>query len=143
MKVMRIGIISSILVFIGVIISGVLGNPDLFRGLVLVMGLGTGLAGAGMLTGVINFTTVIRAGMLLGVWGVANMVGHAFGSLMGGGVVDLVRALTGNAFAAYATVFAIEAIFLLTALYLSTKLNVDESRAYEEQHTQIPVAVSD
>jgi BCD family chlorophyll transporter-like MFS transporter len=81
--------------------------------------------------------------MLLGVWGVANMVGHAFGSLMGGGVVDLVRALTGNAFAAYATVFAIEAIFLLTALYLSTKLNVDESRAYEEQHTQIPVAVSD
>ena len=143
MTVMRMGIISSALVFVGVIISGIIGNPGLFRGLVLVMGLGTGLAGAGMLTGVINFTTVIRAGMLMGVWGVANMVGHAFGSLMGGGVVDLVRGLTGNAFAAYATVFAIEVLFLLVALYLSTRLAVDESKAYAEEHTTISSALAD
>jgi BCD family chlorophyll transporter-like MFS transporter len=142
MRVMRIGIISSALVFIGVIISGVLGNPDLFRGLVLVMGLGTGLAGAGMLTGVINFTTVIRAGMLLGVWGVANMVGHAFGSLMGGGVVDLVRALTGNALAAYATVFTLEVVFLLIALFLSFQLEMGESKVYTEEHAEIKLAIS-
>jgi BCD family chlorophyll transporter-like MFS transporter len=143
LKVMRIGIISSALVFLGVIITGYMGSPGLFRGLVLVMGLGTGLAGAGMLTGVINFTTVIRAGMLLGVWGMANMVGHAFGSLMGGGVVDIVRGLTGNAFAAYATVFTIEVIFLLAALYLSTRLAVDESKAYEEVQTEMVVATAD
>ena len=71
--------------------------------------MGTGLAGAGMLTGVINFTTAIRAGMLLGVWGMANMVGHALGSLMGGGVVDIMLSLTsGNALLAYSTVFALE-----------------------------------
>jgi BCD family chlorophyll transporter-like MFS transporter len=142
MKIMRIGIVSSALVFIGVIISGAMGNPDLFRGLVFIMGLGTGLAGAGMLAGVITFTTVIRAGMLLGVWGVANMVGHAFGSLMGGVVVDLVRALTGNAFAAYAVVFSIEVIFLVVALYLSTRVSVDESKAYGEEHTEIPLAAA-
>jgi BCD family chlorophyll transporter-like MFS transporter len=143
MIIMRIGIISSALVFIGVIISGMLGNPGLFRGLVFVMGLGTGLAGAGMLTGVITFTTVIRAGMLMGVWGVANMVGHAFGSLMGGGVVDLVRGITGNAFAAYATVFAIEVIFLLVALYLTTRVVVTDSKAYEEETTEFPFVAAD
>lgn len=133
LRLMRIGMISSILVFIGLIATGLMGNPGLFKGLVLVMGLGTGLAGAGMLTGVISFTTSIRAGMLMGVWGVANMVGHAFGSLMGGGIVDLVRGLTGgNAFAAYATVFALEIVVLLVALYLSTRLNMESSQASAE-----------
>lgn len=136
MRLMRIGMVSSILVFIGLIASGFMGSAGIFRALVFVMGLGTGLAGAGMLTGVISFTTAIRAGMLMGVWGVANMVGHAFGSLMGGGIVDLVRGLTGgNAFAAYATVFVLEIIMLAIALYLSTKLEVRESQAYVEEQT--------
>ena len=138
MRLMRIGMISSIVVFIGLIVIGLMGNPGIFKALVFVMGLGTGLAGAGMLTGVISFTTAIRAGMLMGVWGVANMIGHAFGSLMGGGIVDLVRGLTnGNAFAAYSTVFAVEVVMLLVALYLSTKLDVGESQAYVEEHNLI------
>ncbi len=138
MRLMRIGMISSIAVFIGLIVTGVMGSPGIFRALVFVMGLGTGLAGAGMLTGVISFTTAIRAGMLMGVWGVANMVGHAFGSLMGGGIVDLVRGVTGgNAFAAYATVFALEIAMLVIALYLSTKLEVKESQAYVEEQTLV------
>jgi len=138
MRLMRIGMVSSIIVFMGLIVAGMMGNPGLFKGMVFVMGLGTGLAGAGMLTGVISFTTAIRAGMLMGVWGVANMVGHAFGSLMGGGIVDLVRGLTGgNAFAAYGTVFAFEVIMLLVALYLSTRLDVEESQAYVEEQSLV------
>jgi MFS transporter, BCD family, chlorophyll transporter len=145
MRLMRIGMISSIVVFVGLIVTGLMGNPGVFKGLVFVMGVGTGLAGAGMLTGVISFTTAIRAGMLMGVWGVANQVGHAFGSLMGGGIVDLVRGLTGgNAFAAYATVFALEVVMLLVALYLSTRLDVNESQAYaEEQNLVESQAVAD
>jgi BCD family chlorophyll transporter-like MFS transporter len=139
MAVMRIGIITSMLVFAGVIISGVINNPGLFRNLVLLMGLGTGLAGAGMLASLINFTTPLRAGMLMGVWGVANQVGHAFGSLMGGGVVDIMRALTDdNALIAYTTVFTLEILFLGIALFLSTRLSVRGSRAIEEQGKILP-----
>ncbi|MEN8171499.1 MAG: BCD family MFS transporter [Chloroflexota bacterium] len=134
LRLMRIGMISSIVVFLGLIIVGWSGNPSIFKGLIFVMGLGTGLAGAGMLSGVISFTTAVRAGMLMGVWGVANMVGHAFGSLMGGGIVDLVRGITGgNAFAAYAAVFAMEVVMLVIALVLSTRLNMDSSRARIEE----------
>ena len=133
MRVLRIGLIASMLVFIGVVITGLAGQPGLFRILVLFMGIGTGLAGAGMLTAAINFTTAVRAGVLMGVWGVANQVGHALGSLMGGGVVDIMlRATGGNAAAAYGTVFAIEAVLLLAAFVMSFRFRVDRSAAVEE-----------
>ena len=105
------------------------------------MGLSTGLAGAGMLSGVMSFTTPIRAGMLIGVWGVANQLGHAVGSIMGGITVDLVRAITGgNIMLAYSSVFALEIIMLLTALFLSFRLNIDASRARQEERQNLGLA---
>ncbi len=133
MKLMRTGIVASILVFIGLIVTGLMGNVGIFKSLVFVMGLGTGLAGAGMLSSIISFTTPIRAGMLMGVWGVANMVGHAVGNLTGGILVDSVRLATGDAFLAYSSLFAMEAVMLGVALYLSTKLDVSTSRAHTEE----------
>jgi BCD family chlorophyll transporter-like MFS transporter len=133
MTVLRAGLILSILVFAGIILAGRSGNVGLFRALVLVMGLGTGMAGAGMLTIVINFTSLLRAGLLLGVWGVANQLGRAAGSLMGGTVVAAVEGLTGSSFTAYATVFALEIGMLLVALFLSYRLDVAASRAKAEE----------
>lgn len=133
MKLMRTGIVASILVFLGLIVTGFMGNAGIFKSLVFVMGLGTGLAGAGMLSAIISFTTPIRAGMLMGVWGVANMVGHAVGNLTGGILVDSVRYATGNAFFAYSSLFAMEAVMLLVALHLTTKLNASRSRAHMEE----------
>ena len=69
----------------------------------------------------------------MGVWGVANMVGHAVGNLTGGILVDSVRYVTGNAFFAYSSVFAMEAVMLLVALNLTTKLNANSSRAHMEE----------
>jgi MFS transporter, BCD family, chlorophyll transporter len=143
MRVMRSGMILSALSFIGPIVAGLTGNVGLLKATVFVMGLGTGLAGAGMLSGVMNFTTKIRAGMLLGVWGVANMTGHAFGSLLGGGIVDSVRALTGNIFLAYASVFGLEIILLLTAFSLTFRLHVEEARASVEEKETLTLAAAD
>ena len=141
MKLMRTGIIVSILVFVGLIASGMTGNAGIFKSLVFVMGLGTGLAGAGMLSSIISFTTPIRAGMLMGVWGVANMVGHAVGNLLGGVIVDTVRLATGNALMAYASLFAMEAVMLVIALYLSMKLDLKATAAHTEE-TEILAAVA-
>jgi len=130
MKVMRIGIVSSALVFVALILLGIGGNAGAFKSIVFVMGFGTGMAGAGMLTGIISFTTPIRAGMLMGVWGMANMIGHALGSLIGGSIVDIVRFwLGGSAFAAYSTVFGMEVIMLAIAFWLSTRLDMSASKA--------------
>ncbi len=134
MRVLRIGLVANMLVFIGIIVAGLGGNLGLFRSLVLVMGFSTGLAGAGMLTIIINFTSYLRAGLLLGVWGVANQLGRALGSLMGGGVVDIMQGVTnGNAFLSYATVFAIEVGMLVIAFLLSYRLNLKETKAQNEE----------
>jgi MFS transporter, BCD family, chlorophyll transporter len=64
----------------------------------------------------------------MGVWGVANMVGHAFGNLMGGTIVDVMRLTTGSALIAYSALFGLEAVMLLIALYLSTRLDMNASQ---------------
>jgi len=140
MKLMRTGIILSIAVFISLIVVGMMDNAGAFNGLVFVMGLGTGMAGAGMLSGVVSFTTPIRAGMLMGVWSVANMVGHAFGNLMGGTIVDLMGLATGSAMIAYSTLFGMEAVILIVALYLSTRLDMNASQAVVEERELVSVA---
>ncbi len=143
MKVMRSGMVLSALAFVGPILAGVTGNVGLLKGAVFVMGIGTGLAGAGMLSGALQFTTRIRAGMLLGVWAVANMTGHAIGSLIGGGIVDSVRTLTDNALLAYSTVFGFEIAVLLTALALSFRLDFTTSEAAHEESTLAANAAAD
>jgi BCD family chlorophyll transporter-like MFS transporter len=142
MKLMRAGILMSIAVFTGLIFVGMNGNAGAFKSLVFVMGLGTGLAGAGMLSGIISFATPIRAGMLLGVFGVANMVGHAVGNLMGGAIVDGMRYVTGSALVAYSTLFGMEAVLLIVALYLSTRLDVNATQASVEEQELVGAAAS-
>ncbi|MDJ0872866.1 MAG: MFS transporter [Gammaproteobacteria bacterium] len=133
MRLLRIGLVSTLLVFLGVIATGATGSVALFRALVVVMGLGTGLAGAGMLGGIATFTTAIRAGLLMGVWGMAALLGKALGSILGGVVVDAMLLVTGSTvYVAYGTVFFLEGIMLFIALLISFRLRVDASRASAE-----------
>jgi hypothetical protein len=79
---------------------------------------------------------VVVLGMVLGVWAVANMTGHAVGSVTGGLVVDTVRALSGSVFAAYASVFGLEALLLLVAFRLSQRLRAEASLAAGEEQSR-------
>ncbi len=130
LTVLRGGLLATMAVFAGVIASGAARDPGLFRGAVLVMGLGTGVAGAGLLTLIISSTTAVRAGLLLGVWGFANLLGRSFGGLMGGAVVDAIqRVAGGSALAAYSAVFAMEGAMLAAAFALSFRVDFAHSRA--------------
>jgi predicted lipid-binding transport protein (Tim44 family) len=70
--------------------------------------------------------------MLMGVWGMANMLGHASGSLMGGIVVDTMRLTTGSALAAYTALFVFEAAMLVFAFVLTLRLRPNATRASGE-----------
>jgi hypothetical protein len=70
--------------------------------------------------------------MLMGVWGMANLLGRAAGSIMGGVVVDGVQAVTGSALTAYSTVFLLEAVMLVIAFVLSYKLHIEDALAQKE-----------
>jgi len=140
LTVLRIGLVASTFAFGSVIFVGMTGNADLFRTLVFAMGFGTGIAGAGMLTGLAHFTTTVRAGMLMGVWGMANLLGRASGSIIGGVVVQTLQWSTGSALIGYTTVFAIEVVMLLVALMLSFKLRIEQSEARREEQRVLQTA---
>jgi BCD family chlorophyll transporter-like MFS transporter len=130
MPALRIGLAATVAIFVAVILAGATGNAGIFRGIVGVMGLGTGIAGAGLLTLIISSTTSTRAGLFLGVWGFANLLGKAFGGLLGGAVVDGVQRLAGGTpLIAYSMVFALEAVMLATAFVLSFRIDFARSRA--------------
>lgn len=129
-RLMRVGVALTLLIFAGVIVSGATGSAGLFRGLVFFMGLGTGLAGAGLLGGIVNFTTPERSGLLMGIWGIAMVAGRSLGSLFSGIIVDLVGLLGGTDLAAYALVFTLEGLLLAAALVISLRLKPDDSVVY-------------
>ncbi|NJP07396.1 MAG: BCD family MFS transporter [Chloroflexaceae bacterium] len=119
LPVLRSGLVLTMMVFSGLIVAGALGDILAFQAFVFVLGLGTGLSAAGLLTAVIEYTTTARAGILMGVWGMAQESGNALAGLFGGSVVDIVRLLSSNnTWLAYSTVFALEAGLLLVALLL-------------------------
>lgn len=123
MPILMGGLSITVAVFGGLISIGVFPQLFIFQGLVFVLGLGTGLSAAGLLTAVVEQTTAARAGTLMGVWGVAHESGEALGGLLGGSVVDLVRWLSGgNEWLAYSTVFALEGGLLLVALVLIIRM---------------------
>lgn len=133
LTILRVGLVFSTIAFGSLIFIGLTGNVDLFRTLVFIMGFGTGICGAGMLTGLAHFTTTVRAGMLMGVWGMANLMGRASGSIIGGVVVQALQTLTGSALVGYTAVFAIEVVMILVAFGLSFRLRIDESEARREE----------
>jgi BCD family chlorophyll transporter-like MFS transporter len=125
LPVLRGGLCLTIAAFGGLIAVGALQQAGALYGLVVVLGLGTGLSAAGLLTAVVEQTTAARAGTLMGVWGVAHESGEALGGLLGGGVVDVVRLLSaGNNWLAYSSVFALEAGLLLVALVMVGRVRV-------------------
>ena len=130
--VVRIGLVLGIIIFTGLILTGYFGLSTQFLVLVFFLGMSTGLSASGMLSAVIKFTTSARAGLLMGVWGVAHNLGQALGSLLSGALVDLVRAFNGNAMTAYGIVFALEGFLLLLAMGVLSRVKMQESRLLAE-----------
>ncbi len=134
--VVRVGLLLGVLSFILLILSGALALTTGFLVLVFVLGVSTGLSASGMLSAVIDFTTAERAGLMMGVWGVAHNLGQAAGSLISGVVVDLVQLLQGDALTAYGLVFALEAGLLLVALWLLNGVKITQAEIFLSKHQQ-------
>jgi BCD family chlorophyll transporter-like MFS transporter len=110
--------------FAGLVIVGALKQQDLFIGMVLLLGIGSGISASGTLTLMIDFTTPERAGLLMGAWTIAHQLAEVVGNLLGGVLVDGVFALSGSHLAAFGTVFGLEIIAALAGLGLLSRINV-------------------
>ena len=142
-RVFRGGLGLVVITFPGIIAAGAMGSSGLLQLLVVLLGFGTGISAASLLVQMIEFTTVARAGLLVGVWGVAHQLGRALAGLVGGAVVDGMLSLTNqNALVAYGSAFVLEAILLATAMVLIGKVDIAASQVWQDEPELLKTAVA-
>jgi BCD family chlorophyll transporter-like MFS transporter len=123
-RVAGTGLVIVAIALAGLVIVGALKQQDLFIGMVLLLGIGSGISASGTLTLMVDFTTPERAGILMGAWTIAHQLAEVVGNLLGGVLVDGVFALSGSYLAAFGTVFGLEIIAALAGLGLLSRINV-------------------
>jgi BCD family chlorophyll transporter-like MFS transporter len=135
-RVAGTGLVIVAIAFAGLVIVGALKQQDLFIGMVVLLGIGSGISASGTLALMIDFTTPERAGLLMGAWTIAHQLAEVVGNVMGGVLVDGVFALSDSYLAAFGTVFGLEIIAAIAALALLSRISVVAFLGTEPQEVE-------
>ncbi len=117
----------SALSFLGIALSGFIGNAVLFKGLLGVFGVAAGIGTNGALCLMLDLTLAETAGTFLGAWGLAQALSRAVATVSGGAVLDLGKWLLEPRFglaAAYSSVFLLEALGMVAAIALLRRVDI-------------------
>lgn len=124
----NIGAVVAAFAFCLIIVAGLTHAVDFFRASILLLGLGGGLMTVSNLSFMLDMTVPQAAGLYIGAWGVANFAGQALGNIASGALRDLMYLLTGNVAAGYISVFSLEVVGLLMAIWIFRTIQVAEFR---------------
>ncbi|HEY3312448.1 MAG TPA: BCD family MFS transporter [Anaerolineales bacterium] len=111
--------------FLVILTGGLLASKSIFWSGVVLLGAGTGIATVANLALMFDLTLPGYAGLFIGAWGVSNALSRLTGTLMAGVIRDTVTNLTHNRVGGYLSVFGIEALMLVTAIFMLTRINVE------------------
>ncbi|MBD2113495.1 MULTISPECIES: BCD family MFS transporter [Cyanophyceae] len=128
------------LCLVGITLSGLTGNPAILLTAVFLFGTASGILTLGAIVLMLDLTVAETAGTFIGAWGLAQAIARGSATVLGGGVLDLGRAIlrTFNgagevgqpqAFLAYGLVFTLQAIGMLVAIWLLSRVNIQEFQA--------------
>jgi BCD family chlorophyll transporter-like MFS transporter len=131
--VAQAGNISALLGFVVIVISGFMASKDIFYTGVTVLGIGTGLSTVANLSLMFDLTVPGMVGLYIGAWGFSNALSRLTGSILGGVVRDVVAQGTGQALIGYLVVFSIEALMLLIAAVMLTRIDVENFQKNVEE----------
>jgi BCD family chlorophyll transporter-like MFS transporter len=95
---------------------------------ITLMGLGMGLFNVGGLALMMGMSTSSHTGLYMGAWTLAQALGNGVASVGGGWLFDLAKAQSGSEAIGYSAVFVVEAIGLLAALALLSRVRPSEFR---------------
>ena len=131
--VAQFGNIGALAGFVVIVVSGFTRSTSIFYSGVTLLGLGTGLSTVANLSLMFDFTVPGMVGLYIGAWGFSNALSRLIGSILGGVVRDVVNQITGAALSGYLVVFILEALMLLAAAIMLTKINIENfQRSVEE-----------
>ncbi|MFM7266283.1 MAG: BCD family MFS transporter [Cyanobium sp.] len=109
---------------------GLTGSAPLLRIVMLLFGLAAGIGTNSALCLMLDLTLPQVAGTFVGVWGLAQAMARAMGKLIGGGLLDLGRRLPfgDGPYPAYALVLIVEIAVAAMALWMLSRLNIQQFR---------------
>ncbi len=118
------GCLASAATYVVLAVTPIIGDVALFRIVVPVLGIANGVFAIGAIGSMMALTgdrTDGRAGLRLGVFGAAQAVAYATGTMAGAAGVDLARTLLGSPVRGYLTVFAAEAVLFAVSAVLALR----------------------
>lgn len=124
----QIGNLGAMFGFAIIVVSGILASKSAFYVGITLLGFGTGLSTVANLSLMFDLTVPEKVGLYIGAWGFSNGLSRLTGLLMAGVVADLATRVTGSALSGYLVVFGIEALMLLAAVFMLTRIDVGTFR---------------
>jgi BCD family chlorophyll transporter-like MFS transporter len=123
-KIAQMGNIGAILGFLLIVASGMTRSLGIFYAGIMLLGFGTGIATVANLSLMYNLTVHEEVGLYIGAWGFSNGLSRLLGLLMAGIVADLATQFTGNLLSGYLLVFGLEALMLVIAAFMLSRIDV-------------------
>jgi BCD family chlorophyll transporter-like MFS transporter len=133
------GCVASAAALTGLAAAGFVGPDWPLRPSVFLLGLANGafaVAAIGSMMALAGAGRPGSEGIRMGLWGGAQAIAFAVGGLVGTGAVDLARALLDTNVAAYAIVFAAEALVFLVAAQMAARVVGAPAEARAQPATQ-------
>lgn len=119
------GCVASALALLGLVIGGATGGVWPLKANVFLLGTANGafsIAAIASMMAMASNGRESREGLRMGVWGAAQAIAFGMGGFVGTVLSDLARVVIASPGAAYAVVFAIEAMVFLAAAWLASQI---------------------
>lgn len=115
--------------------AGISARVPVLRAVMFLFGLASGIGTNSALCLMLDLTLPAAAGTFVGVWGLAQAISRATAKLIGGGLLDLGRALfhSQDPFPPFALVLGVEALVAFLALRMLSQVNLHRFRADTER----------
>lgn len=108
------------------ILSGFTRDPRLLQFSMLLFGLAAGITTTGAISLMLDLTAAETAGTFIGAWGLSQAWARGFATISGTALLDLGRTLFSEPLLSYGLVFLIQALAMIVAIWLLSRVNVEE-----------------
>jgi BCD family chlorophyll transporter-like MFS transporter len=127
-KTTRLGCILAALCVSLIILAGFTSDQSLLKSGLLFFGLASGIITAGATSLMLDLTAAETAGTFIGAWGLSQAMARGLATVLGGAVLNVGKMAFNVPVLAYGTVFVMQALGLILAVWLLGRVNVKEFR---------------
>ncbi len=126
LKTTKVGCMAVAITSMIIIMAGFTANKQFLQFALLLFGLASGTTTTGALTLMLDLTAAETAGTFIGAWGLAQAMARGLATASGGALRDVGKQLFAEPVLSYGLVFAVQALGMLTAIWLVSRVNVKE-----------------